>query len=363
MQLMRRVVSIAAFGLLLAIAAPAHADGTLAMRGYYYKEKATRVVEPMLDATFEVGEEDEADAHALVDAVTSASVAAGALGAEPFSEQRYEIGGGYRHKRGNSILGGSARYSYEPDYASYFVGASFTQALAQENTTVGVAAAIGQDSVESIGAFGVEMHHGDLTTLVGSASLTQVVTANMIAGVTYDLAHLDGCQSNPYRSAITGDGLVPERNPELRTRHAIAGTLKRFLPSTETTLITTYRFYADTWDIEAHTPELRVIQEAGDGIDFAVRYRFHWQSAADFYMPSYPTNDPDDFPYVTDDVKLSRFTTHTIGFKVGVLGEVFGLEGNLEGARGELLVEYIDQNNRFGNAVTAHAALTLPFTY
>jgi hypothetical protein len=349
--------------LLVAIAAPAHADGTLSMRGVYYKEKATRVVEPMLDATFEVGEEDEADAHALVDAVTSASVASGALGAAPFAEKRYELGGGYRHKAGDSVIGGSARYSYEPDYTSYFLGASFTQALAQDNTTLGVSAAIGQDSVESIGAFGVEMHHGDLSTLVGSASLTQIVTPDMVAGLTYDVAYLDGCQSNPYRSAITGDGLVPERNPERRTRHAVAGTLKRFLSSTETTLIATYRFYADTWDIEAHTPELRVIQEAGDGIDVAVRYRFHWQSAADFYMPSYPTMNPDVFPYVTDDVKLSKFTTHTIGFKVGVLGEVFGLEGDLEGARAELLVEYVDQNNRFGNAVTAHAALTLPFSY
>jgi hypothetical protein len=359
MQLMRLVVVL----VLLAIATPARADGTLAMRGYYYKEKATRVVEPMLDATFEVGEEDEANAHALVDAVTSASVASGSVDREPFSEKRYELGGGYRHKRGDSTIGGSARFSYEPDYTSYFVGVSFLQAFAQENTTLGLSVAIGQDSVESIGAFGVEMHHGDLTTLLTSASVTQVLSANLIAGVTYDLAYLDGEQANPYRSVVAGDMFVPERHPDVRTRHAIAGTLKRFLPVTETTVIGTYRFYADSWDLAAHTPELRVIQEAGNGIDLGVRYRFHWQSAADFYLPSYPSNDLDEYPYVTDDIKLSEFTTHTIGIKVGVLGEVFGLEGDLEGARGELLVEYIDQNNRFGNAITAHAALTLPFTY
>jgi len=363
-QLIRAAV-IAALGcsMVAALGAPALADGTLSMRGFYYKEKATRVIAPMLDATFEVGEEDEADAHALIDAVTSASVASGAQEGDAFSERRYEVGGGYRHRMEETLLGGSVRYSHEPDYTSYFAGVQVERAFAEKNTTLGAMASIGPDSIGSIGAFGAEMHAGDLTSLIGSLSATQVLSPNTIAGLTYDRAHLDGFLSNPYRSAITGDGLVPERNPDERTRHAIAGTVKRFFPETVTTIIATYRFYADTWDIEAHTPELRVVQETGDGVDFTVRYRYHRQSAADFYLPSYPSNDPNLYPYVTDDVKLSKFTTHTVGVKLGVLGEVLGLPGTLEGARGEIILEYIDQNNRFGNAVTAHAALTLPFVY
>jgi hypothetical protein len=46
-----------------------------------------------------------------------------------------------------------------------------------------------------------------------------------------------------------------------------------------------------------------------------------------------------------------------------VLGEAFGLSGRWAAARLESILEYVVQHNRFGNAVVAHVALTLPFTY
>src|SRR5688500_16359414 len=76
---------------------PALADGELSMRGVYYKERATRVVQPMIDGRFDVGDAGVVDGHLLVDAITSASVAAGADGAQ-FDERRYQAGGGYLHQ-------------------------------------------------------------------------------------------------------------------------------------------------------------------------------------------------------------------------------------------------------------------------
>ena len=43
--------------------------------------------------------------------------------------------------------------------------------------------------------------------------------------------------------------------------------------------------------------------------------------------------------------------------------ESFGLTGNWAGARFEGVLAYIIQHNRFGDAVVAHVALTLPFSY
>lgn len=358
-----RAVAVAA--VLAASTTAAHADGALSMRGVYYKEKATRVIQPMVDGRFDVGDDGEAEVHMLVDAITSASVAAGALD-EPFDERRWEIGGGYRKILDDVTVGGRARLSYEPDYFSAFALGSIEAALADQMTTVGLTAGIGHDEIGRAGAGGLmEMSAdvGTLTTALASLSLGQVVSKDAVLSLTYDLIYLDGYQANPYRTAITADGLTPERHPETRWRHAVATTAKRFVDATETTLIASYRFYTDTWDLDAHTPELRVIQQAGDGVDLGLRYRFHWQTAADFYLPSYPTNDPMEYPYLTDDVKLSRFTSHTVGFKVGVLGGVLGFRGRLEEARGEIVLEYLDQNNRFGNAVIAHAALTLPLEY
>lgn len=362
---MRRGSVIAALVLVATAAEPAHADGTMSLRGVWYKEKATRVIQPMLDATFDVGENGEADAHALVDAITSASTASGALGADPFKERRWEVGGGYRQLFDKLRLGGSSRFSYEPDYTSFFVGGLAEALLRDQTTTIGLGGGVGHDAISRSGPTAPNMREfaGKLTMILGSLSLTQVMSPDRVAGFTYDLIYLEGYQENPYRTAITADGLTLERHPDQRTRHALAGTVKQFLPATTTTVIASYRFYGDDWGIVAHTPEVRVIQEAGDGVDVAVRYRFHWQRKADFYLPSYPSNDPDEFPYITDDVKLSGFTNHTIGMKFGVLGRILGFTGRLEEARGEVTLEYYDQNNRFGNAVSAHAALTMPFEY
>jgi len=349
---------------LLLVPASARADGELTLRGVWYKEKATRVVQPMLDARFDVGEEAEVDAHFLVDAITSASVAAGALN-EPFSEERWEAGAGYVRRLGDWRIGGAGRFSHEPDYDSFFATARFERALFSDNTLLGLTGGGGFDAVSNAGVpagMGAAIT-GELTTVLGSASVSQVLSPRVVAGLTYDVSSLRGFQENPYRSAITAEGLVPERHPDQRLRHALAASVRYFVTQTETSVIASYREYRDDWGLRAHTPELRVVQHAGEGLELTLRYRYHRQTAADFYLPSYPSNDMTEFPFVTDDIKLSAFDTHTMGFKVGVIGSVIGFTGRFEETRVELMMEYTDQNNRFGNAVQAHAALTLPFQY
>src|SRR5215475_1780893 len=80
---------------LVVLASPASADGTLAVRGVYYKERATRVMQPMLDGMFDAGVHGVVTGHFLVDAITSASASSGAVNAVPFNELRYEGGVGY----------------------------------------------------------------------------------------------------------------------------------------------------------------------------------------------------------------------------------------------------------------------------
>src|SRR6187402_3836620 len=115
-------VAVAALG----AATTAHADGALSMRGVYYKERSTRVMQPMLDAMFEVGSRGLVTGHFLVDAITSASASSGAETAKPFDEYRIEGGAGYAHEldgpEGTIIdvirVGGEGKISSEPDYRS-----------------------------------------------------------------------------------------------------------------------------------------------------------------------------------------------------------------------------------------------------
>ena len=384
MQLRRtgRPACVLAGVLLAAVLAPGEprADGELAMRGVYYKEKASRVVQPMLDARLDIDTDTEIEIHALVDAITSASVAAGAGTSadgtpevidNAFSEQRYETGAALSRRMGRNYLCGiSGRVSYEPDYQSVSGGARCQVELAQRNTTLGLALSQGRDQVSDANARsemsqgpGIE---GTLTTSLVSASLTQVLSPVMLAGVTYDLIYMNGFLENPYRQVTVGGGAggwERERLPDSRLRHAIVGSTRGFLPSSKTTLIAGYRLYSDDWGIVGHTPEARLVQELTRDVEVQARYRFHWQSKADFYDTAYDTGDELLEPYITDDVKLSHFTTHTVGMEIKTALWRMGVTGALRDARLDLVIEYVVQNNRFGNAILAQTALTVPLAY
>jgi len=363
---MRLLIAAACAGAFaLALPATARADGELSMRGVYYKERATRVEQPMIDGRFDVGTHGSLDAHVLVDAITSASVGAGGAGGGAFSERRYELGVGYIHQLKTARVGGMTRVSMEPDYRSLFAGGRVETDLADQNFTLSFFGGLGRDHITNGAPAGTlaPQLQGDLTTALASVAMTQILSRNAVASLIYDLAYLNGYQQNPYRTVVTADGLVPERAPDKRTRHAIAGIVRTYVPRTATTLIGAYRFYADTWGVIAHTPELRVIQEASDGVSFGLGFRYYRQSAADFFKPVYPTSDPQMEPYLVDDPKLSKFDSETLSAKFDVAGQAFGLHGRWARARGEVIIEYVVQHNRFGNAGIAHVALTVPFDY
>ncbi len=359
---------------LLALPALAEADGTVSVRGVYYKERATRVMQPMLDGVFEVGERGLVTSHFLVDAITSASTSAGAADAVAFTENRYEAGVGYTHQLHDLRIGGDAKYSTESDYKSLYAGLRGELELGQKNTVLGLGGGVGYDVISAGSGGGlaqptIECERGkteqvecSLTSLSVFASATQLVSRNAIAGVSVDVARLDGYQSNPYRSAIAGDELISERHPTLRNRQAIAGVVRYFVPRTETALIGSYRYYRDNWKVHGHTPELRVIQQIGDVGDASFRYRYHTQDGAFFFRDRY-TDSEGVMGFVSDDVKLSSTSTHTMEAKLGMLGSAFDLEGNWGNTRFEAMLQYVVQYNRFGNALVAHVGLTVPFDY
>jgi hypothetical protein len=365
------------FGVALgvALARPAAADGTLAMRGVYYKERATRVVQPMLDAMFDAGTHGTVTGHFLVDAITSASASSGAANAEPFTETRYEAGLGYSHQIDAVTVGADAKYSTESDYRSIYAGVHGTLELAQKNTVLGLGAGLSLDRISAASAQGPAMltlrcdaqhtdaQDCDLNVYAAYGSISQILSRNAVLGASIDLAWLDGYQSNPYRQAIVGATLVPERHPTDRNRQAFAASLRYFVEPTDTTVIAAYRYYRDSWQVHAHTPEIRLVQELTREADLALAYRYYRQDGAYFFQPRYAMDDGSMTQYVTDDVKLSSFDGHSFEAKLGVFGELFHLEGRWAQARAEAIFEYAIQHNRFGNAVIAHVALTIPFSY
>jgi hypothetical protein len=357
-----------------ALAAPARADGTLVMRGVYYKERATRVMQPMLDAMFDVGTRGIATGHFLVDAITSASTSAGAIDAEPFDELRYEGGVGYSHRLEAITIAGNTKVSTEPDYVSLYAGARVQAELAQKNLVLGLGGGISHDTIRAAGPEGPSaptlrcdaMRTSEpectLDTYSVFASASQILSPNALLSVSVDISELRGYQANPYRQAIVGETLAAERHPTERSRQAFAASARYHVLRTHTTVIGAYRYYRDSWNVHAHTPELRVVQELGYDVETSLRYRYYTQDGAGFYRERYPADDAEMTQFVSDDVKLSNFTGHTFEAKAGVLGRALGLERWAE-IRLEGILEYAIQHNRFGNAVVAHVALAIPFSY
>jgi hypothetical protein len=354
--------------LVLALPASAGADGVVNLRGAYYKERSTRVQQPMVDAALDTGKRGRLAAHFLVDSITSASAATGAGGVE-FNELRYEAGLGYSHELpGRVRLGVQGRYSTEPDYLSKFVAAHGEMALFDQTLTLRVLAGLGSDDITNgvavmMGSLGTPRRQESLSTSLVSVGLTQVLAPRILATVTYDFARLTGYQANIYRVVRGGSEPVPERVPDLRLRHAVAGTLRAHLPSRTTTILS-YRFYADDWGIVAHTPEARVVQELLPGLDARLRYRFFVQGAADFYKDVYMQAElQNPSVHVTDDEKLSRFETHTIGVQLSGAASLIGLRGGWGAMRVDVLVERILQTTSFGNAWGLQLGLSVPFEY
>ncbi|MBL9016480.1 MAG: DUF3570 domain-containing protein [Myxococcales bacterium] len=379
---MRLQLALAAI-LALAPLGAARADGTITARGVYYKERATRVMQPMLDAMLDVGSRGIVTGHFLVDAITSASASSGAENAMAFTETRYEGGLGYTHELGRVFgdgvvdalrVGVEGKYSSESDYRSLYAGARTEIDVAQKNTTIGLGVGISKDRISAASAQGpsmptLECESGqaltecDLSVYALFASASQILSKNMILGVSYDFASLDGYQSNPYRTALADDGVAPERHPTTRRRTAVAASLRYYYPRSQTTFIGSYRYYQDNWKVFAHTPELRIVQQVGHAADASLRYRFYVQDRAFFYRDRYATIDPGTFPFLSDDPKLDDFTTHTFEAKLGVIGDAFGVGGRWSEARFEGILSYVAQGNRFGNAIIGHVALTVPLDY
>ena len=97
--------------------------GDAQVRGNYYWDRSTRVLAPEIIAQLEAPQGSRMRVDYLVDSITSASIAAGALEDTRFTEIRHDVAlkGGHEFvERENPVdLFGGFRFSREPDYFSF----------------------------------------------------------------------------------------------------------------------------------------------------------------------------------------------------------------------------------------------------
>lgn len=246
-----------------------------------------------------------------VDSISSASIDVITQGS-PYSEQRTEASVGVDFLHANTTMSLNYTNSDESDYQADTFSFDVSHTMFGDLTTVSLGYSKGLDDVSS----NLDSNRGgDANHQKYRVSLSQILSKNLIVGLNYEAVTDEGFLNNPYRSVRyldtpTTTATQLERYPNTRSSNAITGQLKYYLPY-RAALGAKYRFYADDWDIEAHTIEANYTQPLGDRWNFELMYRFYTQTHADFYSDLFPRQDAQNF--LARDKELSEFRGRSFG--------------------------------------------------
>jgi len=297
------------------------AENRVIVRGNYYREDSTRVMQPLVDVSVDLPDERfTVGAAYMLDAITSASIASGAAevtgGDFLFTEYRHESIGRVASRIKDWAMAAFFRYSSESDYVSKSIGVSLSRDVLERSGTVNLAYSVNLDRVFQIRRQGGAvpwMSTGD-TNLLQLHDLalgyTHAITPTFLASVSLEGIYSIGPQENAYRTVING---LHERHPWKRYRIAPALALRWLIPRARLGFEGHYRFYADSWDIRAHAFESRVFVRVLRHWILRVRYRYYVQTEANFWR--------DDGIYSatglrSGDPKMDDFDSHTPGLQV-----------------------------------------------
>ena len=253
-----------------------------------------------------------ASANYYVDRVSSASIDV-VTTASPYTEERtqYSVGMDYLHDRW--ILNFGLTKSDERDFVADSFNIGISQDFFGDLTTVSLGYSLGQDEV---------LRHGD-PGFSDSAErqnyrlgISQILTRNMLMGLSLETITDEGFLNNPYRSvrfadsgSAIGYSYEPELYPRTRTSEAAAVRWRYYLPY-RAAVHAEYRRYGDTWEISADTFEVGYSHPFDSGWLFEGKLRFYSQDGADFYSDLYPRSQSQNF--LARDKELSTFSSQTV---------------------------------------------------
>ncbi|MGQ0835815.1 MAG: DUF3570 domain-containing protein [Gammaproteobacteria bacterium] len=268
------------------------------------------------------GEKFSASANFYIDMVSSASIDV-QLTASPYEEERTQYSASFDYLRGKSTYSIGFINSEESDYEANTTYYAISHDLFGDLTTITMSYKRAWDDVfrnvrQPGGGLERDPTFGDQLDRRGyGIGVTQVLTRNMILSANYEVLTDEGFLNNPYRSVRFVDPTVAlgysfesEIYPATRTSNAISARLKRFLPW-RGAAEGSYRFFTDTWGIQAHTAELGYTHPAWNRWVFDGKVRYYRQDAADFYSDLFPRRDFANF--LARDKELATFDSVTVG--------------------------------------------------
>lgn len=310
---------------LISLAAPREqlrAEDRVTVRGNYYRETSTRVLQPMVTFRKELPDERFAlEAEYLLDVISSASIAAGALalgGDRVFTEMRHESTMRATTKVKDWSASGFYRYSTETDYTANNFGFGVSREILDRTGVVSLSYSASLDRVYRItnntGSLAPWTSSRDTNLLQVhflSLGYSHILRKTVVAGLNLEGIYAEGPQDNPYRRARNGS---VEIHPWLRRRVAPSAWLRWAVPAAKLVFEPRYRFYADDWGLLAHAFDARVHFRPHRDLRLRLRYRYYTQNQAVFWRDDGVWDV--DYPYRSDDPKMDDFRSHTPGIEL-----------------------------------------------
>jgi hypothetical protein len=252
-------------------------------------------------------------ANYYVDMVSSASIDV-VTTASPYTEERTQV------SLGADVLNGRTQYtvafsnSDETDYTANTAAFDVSQDLFGDLTTLSFGYSRGWDEVRKRDDAEFSEPVDRSTWRIG---LSQILTPKLMVGMNWELVSDEGFLNNPYRSvryldpgSVLGYAYQPEVYPNTRVSNALAVSARYFLPY-RAALAGNYRWFTDTWGIDASTVTLGYTHPWGERWIFELTYRWYTQGAADFYSDLFPNANAQNF--LARDKELSTFTSNMVG--------------------------------------------------
>lgn len=305
--------AIAALPLTLGLALPAAAavlpEDRADVLYHRYEGGGVTIDGPSLLVRKKFADQYSVSANYYVDMVSSASIDVVST-ASPYKEQRDQA------SLALDVLNGKTQYSVgvagseENDYSASTASFDVSQDLFGDLTTVSFGFSRGWDEVRKRGDRDFEEPVDRRSYRLG---VTQVVTPSLMMSLAYETITDEGYLNNPYRSvryldpdSPAGYAYQPEVYPRTRTSNAASLGARYFLPF-RAAVHGEYRWFTDTWGIDANTLRLGYTHPLGARWVLEGGLRWYDQSAADFYADLFPREDAQNF--LARDKELSTFTS------------------------------------------------------
>lgn len=301
------------------------ADDRADVMYHYYDGGGVEIDGPSVLVRKKFAEKYAVNASYYVDMVSSASIDV-VTTASPYSEERTQYGVGFEYLRGKVTYAVSLSNSTENDYNADTTSFSISQDMFGDLTTVQLRFSRGKDDVTSR----IDTEFADeVDRHIYGVDVSQIVSKRLILGMAWETTAEEGFLNNPYRQVrykdpgafgCTSSGSVrnyscePERYPHTRTGNAL-GLRGRYYLSYRAAIQGDYRWYNDTWGIDAHTFEVSYTQPIGDRLMLDAHFRYYMQDQADFYSDLYENANFQNF--LARDKELAKMDSQTLGFGLG----------------------------------------------